>query len=147
MRRLTLVLSSVLLAACAKPETPPAADAAAAPTINLADVAGEWMVQATAMGSDSVIVMFSMTASADPAGWSMNLTDRDPVPMVITVSGDSIIHNAGPYQSVLREGVQVSVSGSMHLVDGELVGPSVAHYVTSDSDSTANLWVTAKRVP
>lgn len=146
MRRLTLVLCSVLLAACAKPETPPPADTSAA-TISLADVAGEWMVQATAMGNDSVIVMFNMTASADPAGWTMNLTDRDPVPMTITVSGDSIIHTAGPYQSVLRTGVQVSVSGSMHLVDGELVGPSVAHYVTSDSDSTANLWVTATRVP
>lgn len=147
MRRVTLVLSSVLLAACARPETPPAADAPAAPTINLADLAGNWLVQATARGSDSVIVMFSMTASADPSGWTMNLAERDPVPMVITVSGDSIMHSAGPYPSVLREGVQVSVSGSMHLVDGELVGPSVAHYVTSDSDSTANLWVTATRAP
>jgi hypothetical protein len=147
MRRLALVLSLVLLAACAKPETPPATDAPAAPTISLADVAGEWMVQATAVGSDSVIVMFSMTASVDPEGWTMNLTDRDPVPMRITVSGDSIVHSAGPYQSVLRDGVEVSVTGSMHLVDGELVGSSVAHYAMSGADSTAHLWVTAMRVP
>ena len=147
MRRLALVLSTVLLAACAKPETPPAADASLAPTINLADVAGTWMAQATAAGSDSVIVMFSMTASADPAGWTMNLTDRDPVPMTITVSGDSILHSAGPYSSVLRAGVQVSVNGSMRFVDGKLVGPSVAHYAMSGTDSTINLWVTATRVP
>jgi len=147
MRRLALVMIAVLLSACAKPETPPAAVASAAPTISLADVAGTWMAQATAVGSDSVIVMFSMTASADPAGWTMNLTDRDPVPMTVTVSGDSILHSAGPYNSVLRAGVQVSVSGSMHLVNGELVGPSVAHYAMSGADSTVNLWVTATRVP
>jgi hypothetical protein len=147
MRRLALVLSSVLFAACAKSEAPPAEEAQAAPTINLADLAGTWMVQATAEESDSVIVMFTMTASADPAGWTMNLTDREPVPMTITVSGDSIVHSAGPYQSVLREGVQVSVSGTMHLVGGELLGQSVAHYAMGGADSTVNLWVRGTRVP
>jgi hypothetical protein len=35
----------------------------------------------------------------------------------------------------------------MHLVDGELVGSSVAHYSMSGADSTAHLWITATRVP
>jgi len=145
MRRVVPVLALAFLAACAKAEAPPVEEASS-PTIDLAGLAGEWMVEATAVGSDSVIVMFSMTASADPAAWTMNLADRDPVPMQITVSGDSILHSAGPYQSVLRSGVEVSVTGSMHLVDGELVGTSVTHYAMSGADSTAHLWVTAKRV-
>jgi len=33
----------------------------------------------------------------------------------------------------------------MHLVDGALVGPSIAHYATTGPDSVVHLWITATR--
>ena len=147
MRRVALVLGAVLIAGCAKPETPPPAEVPAAPSINLADLAGTWTAQTTAQGGDSVLVQSTITASADPAGWTLTLPGRDPVPMIITVSGDSILTAAGPFESVLRPGVQVSNTGVLRLVNGQLTGPLVAHYVTSGADSVLNLWVTATRAP
>ncbi len=143
-----LALSTLLVAACAKQDAPPVADASAAPTINLTDLAGQWTAVTTAVGSDSVLVTFTMTASADPMNWSMTFSGREqPVAMSVGVSGDSILIQSEPYESALRPGVEVSVNGSMRLVDGALVGPSVAHYATTGPDSVLNLWITATRAP
>jgi len=146
MRRLALALGALLPLACAKADAPPVADAAAAaPTIHLADLAGAWSAVATTVGSDSVLVTFDMAASADPMNWSMTLPGREPVAMTVGVSGDSILTQSEPYESALRPGIQVTVNGSMHLVDGALVGPSIAHYATTGPDSVVHLWITATR--
>lgn len=147
MRRLALIVGLALSIGCAKSDTPPAADMAMAPTINLADVAGTWMVQTTAQGSDSVIVVSTMTASADPTAWTLTLPGRDPMPMSLTVSGDSIMTTSGTYESVLRPGVQVFTTGVLRLANGQLSGPMVAHYSTTSADSVLNLWTTATRAP
>ena len=44
------------------------------------------------------------------------------MPMQVTADGDSIMTATGPYESVLRPGVQVSTAGVLRLVDGKLVG-------------------------
>lgn len=147
MRRVTLLVGAVLLAGCAKPETPPAAEVAAAPSINLADLAGTWTSVTTAAGSDSVLVTSTIVASADPLAWTITLPGRDPMPFNVTVSGDSLITGMGPYESVLRPGTQVSTTGVLRLVNGQLTGPMVAHYVTAGADSTLNLVATATRTP
>jgi hypothetical protein len=147
MRRLALMVGIVMSAACAKAETPPAAEMPAVPSINLADLAGSWTSQTTAQGSDSVLVTSTIVASADPMGWTITLPGRDPMPMGITVSGDSIMTATGPYESVLRAGVQVSTTGVLHLVDGQLSGPMVARYTTAGADSVLNLWTRATRAP
>jgi hypothetical protein len=147
MRRVALLVGAVLLAGCAKSETPPPAEVAAAPSINLADLAGTWTSVTTAQGSDSVLVTSTIVASADPAAWTITLPGRDPMPYNVTVSGDSLITGAGPYESVLRPGVQVTTTGVLHMVNGQLTGPMVAHYTTTGADSTLNLWATATRVP
>lgn len=146
MRRVALIVGTVLLAACAKPDAPPAVEAPAA-SISLADLAGTWTWQTTAQGSDSVLVTSSVNASADPTAWTITLPGRGPIPMMVTVSGDSIMTAAGPYESVLRPGVQVSTTGILHLVNGQLTGPMVAHYTTTGADSVLNLWATATRAP
>ena len=147
MRRVALLIGAVLLAGCAKPEAPPVAEAPPAPSINLADLAGTWSFLVTAAGSDSVLVASTIVASADPAAWTITLPGREPMPFSVSVSGDSLLTGMGPYESVLRPGTQVSTTGVLRLVNGQLTGPMVAHYVTAGADSTLNLWTTATKAP
>jgi len=147
MRRVALVIGAVLFAGCAKKEAPPPAEVPAPPSIDLVALAGTWATQTTAEGSDSVLVSGTITATADPAGWTISLPGRDPVPMSVTVSGDSLLTSMGPFESVLRPGVQVTTTGVLRLVDGKLTGPMQAHYVTTGADSVARLWTTATRMP
>ena len=147
MRRAALLLGAVILAGCAKPETPPVAEAPAAPAINLADLTGNWTGVVTAPGSDTVLVTMTIVASADPAAWTITLPGRDPMPFSVAASGDSLITGMGPYESVLRPGTQVTTTGVLRLVNGQLTGPFVAHYVTAGADSTLNLWTTATKAP
>jgi hypothetical protein len=65
--------------------------------------------------------------------------------MRVTIGGDSIITEAGPFESVRRKGVQVRTNSVMRLQDGNLVGNSVAHYVTKAADSVLRLRLTGTR--
>jgi hypothetical protein len=147
MRRLVLVLGAALLAGCAKKEAPPAEQALAAPTMDLAGLAGTWNLSGTMAGDTTVIVTGTITATADPATWTITLKDRPAMPLSVTVSGDSLITASGPYESVLRKGVQVTTNGVLHLVNGQLVGPNVAHYAVSTPDSVVTLQMTATKAP
>lgn len=147
MRRVAMLVGAVLLAGCAKPETPPAAEAPPAANINLADLTGTWAGVVTAPGSDTVLVTTTIVASADPMAWTITLPGREPMPFSVTASGDSLITGMGPYESVLRPGTQVTTTGVLRLVNGQLTGPTVAHYVSAGADSTLNLWTTATKAP
>lgn len=141
MRRLSLVVGLFALAACG-PKEEPAADTSAmavqaAPTISLADVAGTWTARVMPATSDSVILTYELVASADPSAWTITFPNRPPVPMRATADGDSIITDAGPYESALRKGQQVTTRGVFRLVNGELVGTTTAHYQTTGADSVA----------
>jgi len=156
MRCLTICCCVAVLAGCAKPEQKAASDstqtglaAGATPApISLAAVAGTWATRTMAVGSDSVLVSLEMVASPDPAGWVFNFPQRQPIPIrVLAVEGDSIVTEAGPYESFLRKGVQVSTHSVLRLQDGKLVGTIVAHYATSGPDSVVNLRSEGTRVP
>jgi hypothetical protein len=68
----------------------------------------------------------------------MTLPGRKPVPVrVVAVAGDSIVTEAGPYESVLRKGVQVSTRNVSRLRDGKLVGRIEARYTAKGGDSVA----------
>jgi hypothetical protein len=70
-----------------------------------------------------------MVATADESGWSFNFPKRDPIPVrVVAVEGDSIVTEAGPYESVLRKGVQVSTRTVTRLDGDRLTGTTVAKY-------------------
>ena len=88
-------------------------------------------------GSDSVVLTYELNATADPSGWTITFPGRPPVPMRATADGDSIITDAGPYESALRKGVQVTTRGVFRLVNGQLVGTTTGHYQTSGADSVA----------
>ena len=157
MRATAFLCCAVLLIACAKTEKPPADTAVATPaqaaapapaaTLSLADLAGKWKQETRREGSDSVLVTGEVVATADPAGWTMKLPNRPAIPMKITVDGDSIITAAGPFESVLRKGVQVSTTGVLRKQGDQLVGINVAHYKTKGADSVTRLPTTLTRVP
>ena len=148
MRRLMLGCCAIALVACNKPKEEPAMEStAAAPEtpaapapIALADVAGKWSVRAMAESGDSTLVSYELVASGDTSGWSLNFPKRKPVPMrVVAVAGDSIVTEAGPFESVLRKGIKVTTNSVLRLQDGKLVGTTTAHYATSGADTVRNL--------
>jgi hypothetical protein len=156
MRRIALCCCAVALVGCSKPKEEPAMDAAASPPetpaapapIALADIAGKWNVRTMAESGDSALVTYELVASGDTSGWSLNFPKRKPVPMrVVAVAGDSIVTEAGPFESVLRKGIKVTTRSVNRLQDGKLVGTTTAHYATSGADSVRNLRFEGTRAP
>ena len=157
MRTAALFASAaVVFAACsrgeeaAKADSPAAAPAAApAPAtaaLSIADLAGRWSQETRGENSDSVLVRSEINATADPAGWTITLPGRPPMPMKVTVAGDSIVTATGPYESVLRKGVQVTTESVSRMKDGKIVGITMAHYKTSGADSVVKLRTEMTRV-
>ena len=152
MRRLTLWCCVAVLVGCEKPKEQPAADTtmAAAPApepaapapISLADVAGKWTMRTMPADADTTLITFELVA--DSTGWVFNFPKRKPVTVKAEASGDSILTEAGPYESVLRKGVQVTTTSVMRLVDGKLVGTTTAHYAKG-ADSVRSLRVEGTR--
>lgn len=148
MRRITLLCSAAVLIACAKTETPPAdtgmaaapapapeAAPAAAP-ISLRDVAGKYAVTGKYEGTDTTVVSYELNATGDTTGWTITFPNRKPIPQrIVTVSGDSIVVEAGPFASAIRSGVQVSTHTVYRLENGKLVGRTVARYETKGADT------------
>ena len=156
MRRIVLCCCAVALVGCSKPKEEPAVDATAAvpetpaapAPIALADIAGKWSVRTMAESGDSTLVTYDMVASSDTSGWSINFPKRKPVPVrVVAVDGDSVVTEAGPFESALRKGIKVSTRSVSRIQDGKLVGTTVAHYATSGADSVRNLRFEGTRAP
>lgn len=148
MRTLGLLCCTLVLVACEKPkEQLPAADttAAMAPApepaapapVSLADVAGKWTMRVMPENSDSAILTYDMVA--DSNGFTFNFPKRKPVKAKVTASGDSLIAEAGPYESMLRKGIQVKTNSVLRLKDGKLEGTTIAHYDTKGPDTVRTL--------
>jgi hypothetical protein len=151
-----LALACVLSAACAQ-EADEAEDSAVtedtlavAPEpagISLADVAGTWVVDARTEAGEAV-PQFELIATADPLGWELRFPDREPIEMrVLEVAGDSIVTESGPYESILRPGVQVSTHAVYRIEGDRLVSTTVARYQTSGADSVAIVHGEGTRAP
>ncbi len=141
MQRLVVLGAMVLVMGCTQREAEPAADTMAvapAPMLNLADVAGTWDVNVMREGSDSVVVQYQLTATGTTEGWMTVLPNRPPVPLRVTAAGDSVTMDAGPFESVLRPGVQVTTHSVARMSGGRLVGTTVATY-PSGPDSVVRL--------
>ena len=96
---------------------------------------------------DTVATEYVLTATADTSGWTMTYPDRPPVPVRVTVAGDRIITEAGPYESGRRKGVQVRSTGVLWLEAGKLVGTRVGRYTTRGPDSVIRVRVEGTRLP
>ncbi|HEV8357625.1 MAG TPA: hypothetical protein VGQ17_12810 [Gemmatimonadales bacterium] len=152
MRRLGWICCVAVVVGCAKKEAAPAADTTAAappapPMLTAADVAGKWHVRVMGEASDSVLVEYDMTATAGDTGWSIMLPKRPAMTPRVMFSGDSVILDNGPYESVLRKGLQVTTHSVNRLQGGELVGMTTAHYAVKSGDSAVMLRSRATRTP
>ncbi|HMV33220.1 MAG TPA: hypothetical protein PKA50_13970 [Gemmatimonadales bacterium] len=152
MRALALCCTLTLLAGCAKPEQQASADTTAAlgagapATISLASVAGKWNSEVKVAGTDKVLLTMEINATADTSGWTFTFPGKPAIPVrVIAVAGDSIMTEAGPYDSALRPGTMVTTHSVMRLVGDKLVGTSMAHYDGTPADSMVHLSTEATR--
>jgi hypothetical protein len=152
MRRIAvLCCSAAAVVGCAKNEsrapeasqTPPPP-----PAIALADVAGKWTVRGMNEARDTTLVTYELTATADTTGWTIKFANGRTVPAhVAAVAGDSVVIDAGPYESVLRRGVQVTTHGVFRLQAGKMMGLTVAHYRTTGQDSVLRIATEGTRTP
>jgi hypothetical protein len=142
MRRIASCGLALLLIACSKPADKPADETVgeapamdqAPAAISLADMAGTWDVRAMTESGDSTVVAFKMEATGTEEGWTYHFPKRDPIPVrVVAVGGDSIVTEAGPYESVLRKGVQVSTHTVTRLQGDRLTGTTVATYASGSN--------------
>ena len=139
MRVTALLCCAALAVGCAPAEEQPATDTEAAPMVSLADYAGTWTVNAMSTMSDSVLTTFDLVATDGMQGWSMNPPDRDPIPLrVVSHAGDSVVFEAGPYASLLRDNVMVTLHTVTRLESGMMVGTFTARYSTETADSVLN---------
>jgi glucose/arabinose dehydrogenase len=151
--RLSLACSAaLLLAGCAKSDqaaTDSAAAVAAAPApaapaptpaLSLADVAGKWQMRAVPeSGTDTSATSYVLTATADTTGWLITFPGGLKVPLHVMASGDSVIATSGTFSSQRRKGVKVTTETSMRLLNGKLVGTTIAHYSKAGPDSVLRL--------
>jgi hypothetical protein len=142
MRRPALLVAAILLAACAKKDEPlmgAPTDGGAAPEapapLDLNRMAGTWTLVTKAASNDSILTTAILIATADTSGWTLTLPNRKPVPVTVTVAGDSVNIVTQPYESVLRKGVQVFNEGAYRLQGDSLIGNLRAHYSTKAADS------------
>ena len=156
MRAVRMGWIALALVGCSRPADKPAetadaeatamADAPAA--ISLADIAGTWSVHSTVRGNESQTLTYDMTATADRSGWSITFPGREPIPVrVVAVEGDSIVTEAGPFESALRKGVQVNSTVVTRLQGDKLVGSTVARYEVSGPDTVTYLDFEGTRKP
>lgn len=150
MRHSALLWCSILFVGCGKSDTPadtasvvdttmPAATTEPTP-ISLDQVAGKWNVRVlSAETGDSTLTSYVLDAKADTAGWTFTFPTGGPIAMHVTsVAGDSIVTEAGPFDSRLQKGVKVNSIVTWRLRDGKLSGAIVSHYDTKPP-TTRNL--------
>jgi len=108
--------------------------------VALADVAGSWNLTGTPEMEPftPTSIAYSMTATDSEYGWTFTFPEQDPLDIrIIAVEGDSIVVEAGPFESVIRDGVMVSTRTVMRLEDGMLVGTFLATYETDPVETLA----------
>ena len=155
--RIATIGCIALLVACARTEEEPATDTAAgaadvamAPAISLADVAGRWDVTSTPeSGTDTAVTRYTLTATPEMTGWTITFANRpQAVPVrVVAVEGDSIVTEAGPFESVRRKGVQVTTRNVLRKQGDRLTGSTRARYQASGADTVLTLRTEGMRAP
>lgn len=102
------------------------------PAFKLSDVAGVWHAQAMIGPQDSVVTTLELVETANDQGWTMTFPKAAPVRVrVVTVRGDSVVTEAGPYPSTSRPGQTVVLRTVAHYKGDEMWGSFEATYSVS----------------
>lgn len=143
MRKLAVGCLVLLVTACAKRDDAPAPP----PTGDMANFAGSWRATSYNPAGDS-ITAFELMATSSDSGWTMTFPGRPPVAVrVVARGGDSVVTEAGPYESVLRPGVQVTTRGTFRVHGDSLHGTTRASYNPPGRDSVLMVTTRGARAP
>ena len=147
-RRLGLVVAAFLAAGCTPAddtaEELPVDTAAAATAPAAADANGTWDMRAVPVSGDTTPTLFQLQV-ADGV-WTLMLPNREPLVAQVVADADSFIVDAGPYQSVRRQGVTVSTHSVYRVSGDQMAGSTVARYQNAGADSVLELRMTGTRV-
>lgn len=137
------------LAADTGAAAPAAAPMPAPAGISLATVAGRWNMRSVPeSGTDTSATEYVLEATTSTGGWTITFPNREPIPTrVVAVEGDSIVVEAGPFESARRQGMQVSTHSVFRMQNDRLAGTTVARYVTTGPDSVLRLRSEGTRAP
>ena len=131
MRRVALLVG-ILAAASLHPA--PAQQRPASSGIKLSDVAGTWEGTAMLGPKDSVVATYVLEATSTRAGWTVTLPNRAPLPArIVTVGGDSVVFDVGPFESILRPGQTVTTRTTGHYHGDTMTGTIEASYGSGES--------------
>ena len=103
-------------------------------SMKMSDLAGVWDAKTMAGPKDSVVMTEVMTMTADGKGWTMwgaGRTDAVPV-RVLSMAGDSVVTEDGPFPSALRTGQMVTVRTIAHFKGDSMWGTALATYSSGD---------------
>jgi hypothetical protein len=125
-----------LLAACTKADQEPAADTTAT------------SVGPAPAAAPSLATRYTMVMTPDTTGWTFTFANRpgETIPVrVVAVDGDSVVTDAGPFESSRRKGIQTTTRTVLRMQGDRLVGSTLARYAMRDEDQTLVLRVEATR--
>ena len=156
--RVAICCCAAILAGCAKKDdaavdsssamssSSTTTTATAPAAINLADVAGKWNMRSVpTAGTDTSATTYVLTATSNTSGWTITFPTRKPMAVKVSTDADSITLDAGPFSSVRRKAVQVTIHSVSRIQDGNMVGMTTAHYQVKTADSVATLSTTGTR--
>ena len=145
MRIAALLVCAVVAVGCSSKEDAPAVDTMAVappavPASSVASMSGMWNVNVMPVGRDTVLTSYVLNAT-DTTNWTFTFTGRsDAIPMRVTgTSGDTLLTEAGPFESGVRSGQQVSVKSKNWIQDGKLMSLVDANYAGTPADSIVKL--------
>lgn len=113
--------------------------------LSLNDVAGKWTLRVANEGSDSTLITEVLNATATQTGWTITRGKTRPEAVHPTVSGDSLVTEAGPYASALHKGLKVTTHTVWRLHADTLIGATVARYSTKSADSVHHYHIVGTR--
>lgn len=139
MRYAALLGMVALCAACSTKDAPPADSVALTPPLppgrSLGSIAAIWDVNVKALDSDSILTTYILN-NTDTTGWLFAFPDEAPVKMRVTDrSGDTLVAEAGPFESKLRPGLATRTVSRAAFVGNTMSGTVVARYETTGPDT------------
>lgn len=149
MRFAVLLGMAALFLGCTAKEAPPAADTAQTSSLppgrSLASMAGIYDVNVMPEKNDSILTTYILNTT-DTLGWLFAFPSSSPVRMRVTDrKGDTLVAEAGPFESSIQKGVQARSVSRMWLNIGELLGTVRVSYDTPGPDSARTFRIQGTR--